>query len=470
MNTGAGDTFGPPSRRRLQRGDPLGSAYVLLDELGTGSTGSVRLAWSYEDRTYYAAKILSPHLTANKELMARFMLERAALTRLSSDKLVRVHDLVAEGEVFAIVMDYIGGGTLSDDIAENGRFDLDETLSIAEDTASCLELLHAAGLVHGQVTARNILLEVQPEMPVSALLSDFGVARLFPTVGLAPSSNAPEPDTYTAPEVVPGYVSPTAEGDVYSLGVVIVECLTGERPTATANSVQVPDLADIPSSIRDLVAGMMATEIWLRPIASDVVTALSAIRAELEVAEQVAAEPLAQPDVHGKASRLSGGGDPDRLVGGESSVAAPPPWSPDRLGVDGADDGEEPEPVDLEQVMYRLETLVPASGSIVVGRWLGTKRPHVIEASRDPVQSRFEPSTRSKLCAALIAALDDEGFLLAEVDDGGELGVMVWHLIGSMAWPLSSAHALAVVNRYPALGPDESDEVWPVDAVDLTLH
>ena len=311
------DTAGEPPRRRLRTATPLGQAYLLLDELGTGASGRVVLAWSRPQRRYYAAKVLWPHLSADPEVVARFVLERQVLTRLDSERLVRVHDLVVEGGTLAIVMDYVAGGTLADAL-KRAELPPDEALRVLASVAECLVLVHAAGIVHRDLKPANVLMD-SATTPALPRLSDFGIARLVDSGNITRNSTFLGTPAYMAPEQL--RLEPATPGvDVYALGVMAVELFTGRRPPRPSPHEPAPTEmpllpTSVPPAVRTLVGQMTAAAPDDRPSAAEVVASLAGL------ALLRASPPLVAPGA--RTEPPSGGGSGSVVQTGPSGAFDP---------------------------------------------------------------------------------------------------------------------------------------------------
>src|SRR5262249_1325619 len=144
-----------------------------LDEpIGRGATGHVWAGRRREDGSPVAVKLLRAELATDPGVVNRFLRERLVLTGLRHKHLVRVHDLVAEGDVLGIVMDLVDGEDLRHFLARGPLPEATAATLLAQ-VAAALAAVHAAGLVHRDIKPENVLVAAGP----TALLSDFGIAR-----------------------------------------------------------------------------------------------------------------------------------------------------------------------------------------------------------------------------------------------------------------------------------------------------
>ena len=148
--------------------------------------------------------------------------EATVLTELDHPHVVRVLEVLHDGDGVAIAMQYAPGGSLADLLAERGRLDPGQVVAVAAPVADALASAHRRGVLHGDVKPANILFTSDGE----PLLGDFGVAR---TLGLVTSEQIVGTAEYLAPELLDG-AHPDPRADVYSLAVVCYQALTGRPP------------------------------------------------------------------------------------------------------------------------------------------------------------------------------------------------------------------------------------------------
>jgi serine/threonine-protein kinase len=237
---------------RMPEEDSLGREYLLHEELGRGAMAVVRRATSRSGGPDLVAKLLRPELAGDRRIRDLFLREEAALRDLEHDSIVALRDLVVESGRLALVMEYVNGPNLRRFLADSGgRLPAGEVTEIGTQLAAALAVAHAHGVVHLDLKPENVLV-VGGTQPTKVKISDFGVASLLldaGQTGTAPSGGTPG---YTAPELAAGGAATTA-ADVYALGVLLAEMLTGARPVSADS-----DLSEVPSELRDLVKGCPA--------------------------------------------------------------------------------------------------------------------------------------------------------------------------------------------------------------------
>jgi serine/threonine-protein kinase len=203
--------------------------------------------WEATDTTRHhevAVKVLHPHLADDPGFQHRFRREGVAAARLVHPNIVAVHDVVSDGGLDAIVMEMVRGQTLRTFLDRRGRLDPVEVVLIGDEVGAALTCAHRAGLVHRDIKPANVLLADDGRL----LVTDFGIAKLLDDPDLTTTSTLLGTVKYLAPEQVEGR-GVDARTDVYALGAVLYECLTGAPPfggdspatVALARLTQVPD-------------------------------------------------------------------------------------------------------------------------------------------------------------------------------------------------------------------------------------
>ncbi|MFJ8658602.1 serine/threonine-protein kinase [Streptomyces sp. NPDC093795] len=209
----------------------IGSRYTTHQILGRGSAGTVWLGEGPEGPV--AVKLLREDLASDQELVGRFVQERTALLGLDHPRVVKVRDLVVDGNDLALVMDLVRGTDLRTRLDRERRLAPEAAVAITADVADALAAAHAAGVVHRDVKPENILLDMEgplgPGGAHPALLTDFGVAKLIDTPGRTKATRIIGTPDYLAPEIVEG-LPPRAAVDIYALATVLYELLAGFTP------------------------------------------------------------------------------------------------------------------------------------------------------------------------------------------------------------------------------------------------
>ncbi|MET8081741.1 serine/threonine-protein kinase [Streptomyces sp. NPDC005303] len=227
---------------------PVGSKYFLEEPLGRGATGTVWRARQRETAGAEAAvpgqpgetvaiKVLKEELASDPDIVMRFLRERSVLLRLTHPNIVRVRDLVVEGDLLALVMDLVEGPDLHRYLRENGPFSPVGAALITAQIADALAASHADGVVHRDLKPANVLLR-QYGGQMHPLLTDFGIARLADSPGLTRTQEFVGTPAYIAPESAEGRPQ-TSAVDIYGAGILLYELVTGRPPFAGGSALEV---------------------------------------------------------------------------------------------------------------------------------------------------------------------------------------------------------------------------------------
>jgi hypothetical protein len=204
------------------------AGYRIVSRIGEGAMGAVFRA-DGEDGLPVALKVLAPALARDERFRQRFLRESRIAAGLRHPYVVPVLGSGEDDGTLWLAMAYIDGADLRDLLQREGRFEPDRALRIVGKVADALDAAHAAGLIHRDVKPANILIEGAPP-DERAVVCDFGLARHVSTIeSLTTDRGFVGTVDYVAPEQIEGR---TIDGraDVYSLGCVLYELLTGERP------------------------------------------------------------------------------------------------------------------------------------------------------------------------------------------------------------------------------------------------
>src|SRR5919205_541121 len=233
-----------------RRGDSLGP-YKITRVIGGGRMGVVFEA-AAAGQPPVALKVVTTELTQDEVFLRRFRHEGAAAERIHPPNVVEVLDHGEENGLPYLVQRLIRGGSLADRIEAARRLDLPETLTLLSGAAAGIDALHEAGLVHRDIKPGNILLE-----GMTAYVSDFGLAKDSQASNLTRPGQALGSLDYMSPEQIRGEdVSPAT--DIYALGCVMFEVLTGTPPFGGRPSMRVlfahlqEEPPDLPSQRRDV--------------------------------------------------------------------------------------------------------------------------------------------------------------------------------------------------------------------------
>ena len=198
--------------------------YRVEDVLGRGGMASVYLARDGELDRPVAVKVMAEHLDT-PGVRERFMREARLAAQLSHPNIVQVFDVGEDDGRPFIVMEYVEGATLADELKAQGPLQPVEVVDLALQVCGGLEHAHAAGLVHRDIKPQNLLL--RPDGTVK--IADFGIARAAETTRVTQMGSVLGTAAYLSPEQALGE-EVTASADIYSLGCVLYELLTGRTP------------------------------------------------------------------------------------------------------------------------------------------------------------------------------------------------------------------------------------------------
>src|SRR5262245_28170212 len=237
-----------------QRGKP--PRYTVEHLLGRGGMASVYLARDERLGRQVALKIPTEALADDDVFRARFLRESRLAAKVVHPNVVRVYGASEDEQGLFIVMEYVEGETLADELERLGRLPADDVLQLGIDVAAALEAAHRAGLVHRDVKPHNIMRAGDGR----TMLGDFGVARSYDSTVVPEHGTVRGPAADFAPEQAGG-ADVTAAADLYSLGVVIYEALTGRVPH---EGESVPELLlrrerDVPTPVRTFAPEMPPT-------------------------------------------------------------------------------------------------------------------------------------------------------------------------------------------------------------------
>lgn len=215
----------------------LAGRYELIEKIGDGGMAVVYKAKDRLLNRYVAVKILRPEFTRDAQFIESFRKESQAAAGLQHPNIVNVYDVGKEGNIYFIVMELIDGRPLSDIIEENGPLDYRHVIEIGKQVAAALSLAHKNHIIHRDVKPHNIMITKDG----IAKLADFGIAKAISSATIVNKEEGGQvmgSVHYFSPEQARGkYVD--EKSDVYSLGIVLYEMLTGEVPFDGENPVEI---------------------------------------------------------------------------------------------------------------------------------------------------------------------------------------------------------------------------------------
>ena len=304
-------------------GSVLGGRYRVEARIGSGGMGEVyRGVDTVLDRTV-AIKVLLPQFARDANFVDRFRREAQAAARLNHPNLVGIYDSGADGETQFIVMEFIQGRTLDDFMGAGGRFTVPHAVEVAEKICDALAYAHVAGVIHRDIKPANVMVTRKGEVKVM----DFGIARIVAGPQTAPQTSAVlGTAAYISPEQAQGQPV-DGRSDIYSLGAVLYEMLTGHPPFTGDSPVavaykQVNESPVLPSIANPEVTPLLDA-VLMRALAKNPANRYQTadeFRADLERArlgQDVLATPLMPP-----------GDDATQVISRPQATAVLPPQEP----------------------------------------------------------------------------------------------------------------------------------------------
>lgn len=231
----AAATLEIPDSTSIPLGADFGPRYQVLSLLGAGGMGKVYKAYDRElDRTV-ALKVLRPDLVADPQALQRFKQELLLASRISHPNILRIHDLGDHRGVKYISMAFVEGGDLAQILKKNGRLTVERCVQFMEQLCEALQAAHSANVVHRDLKPQNILVDAGGHVYVS----DFGLAKTLEAnvSGITRTGAVLGTPQYMSPEQVQGKPVDNRT-DLYALGLIFYEMLTGVLPFAGESSYQ----------------------------------------------------------------------------------------------------------------------------------------------------------------------------------------------------------------------------------------
>ena len=216
----------------ITQGVFIADRYEVIDKVGSGGMSDVYRAKDHILGREVAVKILKPEFSEDATFVAKFRTEAQSAAGLEHPNIVNIYDVGSENGMYFIVMEYVEGITLKTYIEKKGQLNFKEAISIAIQVGRGIEAAHQKGIIHRDIKPQNIIISTEGKVKVT----DFGIAR-------AASSNTIHADVmgsvhYSSPEQARnGFVD--GKSDIYSLGIVMYEMVTGRVPFDGDNTVAI---------------------------------------------------------------------------------------------------------------------------------------------------------------------------------------------------------------------------------------
>lgn len=253
----------------MEEGAVLNDRYQLLERIGTGGMADVFRARDLMLERTVAIKVLHEHYSNEQGFQERFKMEARAAANLSHPNIVTVHDFGFDNDQLFIVMEYIPGKDLKTLLRQRGRYSIEEAIPLIVQACAGIGYAHRAGLVHCDIKPHNMIVTPDGRLKVT----DFGIARALSTI--LPDERADVvwgSPQYFSPEQAVGE-APSPASDVYSLGVVLYETITGALPFNAPTSQELARLhleqppippreyvPDIPPALEEIILKVLSKE------------------------------------------------------------------------------------------------------------------------------------------------------------------------------------------------------------------
>lgn len=213
-------------------GQQLGP-FAIEKELGAGAMGAVYLGRYTKTGAKVAVKVMVPGVGTSDGAAARFEREAAILKQFNHPNIVRLYGIGKEGNTRYYAMEYIQGESLDKVMARRGRFSWEEVVTLGQQLCAALQHAHEQGIVHRDLKPSNLMILKDGTLK----LTDFGIAKDMDLTGLTGTNCTVGTAAYMSPEQCRGQQNLTHKSDLYSLGVVFYELITGRKPFQAENAM-----------------------------------------------------------------------------------------------------------------------------------------------------------------------------------------------------------------------------------------
>ncbi|GLB59402.1 Stk1 family PASTA domain-containing Ser/Thr kinase [Cytobacillus sp. NCCP-133] len=243
------------------KGRRISGRYKILDMIGGGGMANVYLAHDMILDRDVAVKVLRLDFAEDEEFIRRFHREAQSATSLTHPNIVSIYDVGEEDSIYYIVMEYVDGQTLKQYIQQNSPVEIEEALEIMKQLTSAISHAHQNHIIHRDIKPHNILIDRQGNVKIT----DFGIAMALSATSITQTNSVLGSVHYLSPEQARGGMA-NRKSDIYSLGIVMFELLTGRLPFSGESAVSIalkhlqsetPSLkrwnSSIPQSVENIV-------------------------------------------------------------------------------------------------------------------------------------------------------------------------------------------------------------------------
>ena len=257
LKTPAGAKGEAPNADTVTRAPTLFSGYRNLALIGRGGMAEVYRAEQTTTQRMVAIKVLLSNLAEDEQFRKRFQRESQTLAGLEHPNIVRIYDFGMENDLYFMVMEYLNGMNLSAALKERGQFAIDQLLPLLHDVCGALDYAHQAGLVHRDIKPSNVMLD-STRGASRAVLTDFGIAKFSHALTNITASAVLGTFDYIAPEQIEAATRVDGRADIYSLGVMTYQLLTGALPfkRSSTGAILLAHMTTPPPDPRELMPAL----------------------------------------------------------------------------------------------------------------------------------------------------------------------------------------------------------------------